>query len=91
MKNFNMDFTPEPPEAKKFGITWIKYRLAKYPQTFIYGVTVPIFLAVAITKTLIFRRDVNSGRYVPNVLRNDYIVVRPDSWLLDQTPKRFRN
>lgn len=91
MRSVDMEFTEEPLEAKRFGINWIKYRIIKYPQIAIIAAWVPFVVWGYVRLHSRLYRDTNAGIYVPNVFRNRYIVVRPDSWLLETTPERFRN
>lgn len=90
-RNIDMEFTEEPLEAKKFGIKWIKYRIVKYPQVFIVVSWIPFVTYGYFKLHSKIYRETNSGEYVPNVMRNRYLVVRPDSWLLDTTPVRYRS
>lgn len=87
-----MDFMPQPEEAKKFGtMKWIKWNIYKYPNIFLILLPIP-FACMALSSLIIStHKGMKNGTFVPNVIMNRYVVVRPDSFLPSVTPSRYKN
>ena len=91
MRNVNVEFQETPESAKKFGVKWLKWNIIKYPHISLIVALTPLTLATFAYRVISIKRATNNGEFVPNVLLHTYQVVRPDSWWVEQTPKRYRN
>lgn len=86
-----MDFMPQPDEAKKFGVKWVKWHIMKYPHIFM--ICLPVPFAIYKASEVIYRcnRDLKNGKYAPNVVMNNYTICRPSDYLAKITPTRYQN
>jgi hypothetical protein len=86
-----MDFIPQPEDAKKFGLKWLKWHIYKYPNVALIALPVPFIFYKAIEATIRYNRELRSGTYVPNVVMNRYAICRPTDYGAKSTPSRYTN
>lgn len=87
-----MDFVPQPEDSKRFmSYKWIKWNMYRYPQIFLILIPIPyLFYRIGVF-TVSTTRDMNDGKYVPDVIKNRYAICRPGDHAEVNTPKRYKN